>query len=54
MPLRDVALGQDDVIPLHATDGHFGLVELEALLLAAFFVHHDREHSLETPWENAN
>ena len=46
MPLRHVALGQDDVVALHAADRDLGLVEHQAALLTAFFRQDDREHGL--------
>ncbi len=42
--LRHVALGQDDVVPLHPPDGDLRFVEHDAALLAALLGDQDREH----------
>src|SRR5439155_19748476 len=47
--LGHIALGQDDVIALHATDGDLGLVEHHAALLAALFLNMYGEHWLLRP-----
>jgi hypothetical protein len=44
VPLGNVALRQDDVVSLHATDRHFGLVVFVTTLVPTLFGHHDREH----------
>src|SRR5207248_1330041 len=47
--LGHVALGQNDVVALHPTDGDLGLVEHHAALLAAFFLDVYGEHWLLRP-----
>jgi hypothetical protein len=44
VPLRDVSLGQDDVIALDTPNVHLGLVELKATLLSTLFRDDNREH----------
>ncbi len=45
MPLRNVALGQNHIIALHATNRDLSLVEVDLALLAALFRYRDCKHS---------
>jgi hypothetical protein len=44
MSLRDVSLGQDDVIALDSPDGDFRLVKAQLLLFTTFFSDDQRKH----------
>ncbi len=53
MPLRNVALGEDDIIPLHSANRYFGLFKIETSLVSAFFCQRDRKHIFWLPFLGA-